>query len=255
MSRVTVKRTNLFCPELDVDWIKGMAFLLGSIAIHASLLMFWPVEAKQPDALSSGSFSAPVNLGFVSVVKPLVPEVQPEPVVEPPPVKPKPKPEPKIVEKAPVKVAKKAVEPPAPKPKPQPKPTPKPEPKPVEKAPVQPTPAPPPAAASSATQASQQSGVSEIPVVTKPMFRKPPTPAEYPRQARRRNQEGTVLVEALVDERGDVVQVKVIKSSGFALLDQSAIKAVQSWAFQPSRIGGKATQSRVQVPVLFELRS
>ncbi len=234
-----------------------MAFLLSSVAIHASLLMLWPAEAKQPNNLSAAPFSAPVNLGFVSVAKPAIPELQPEPVVEPTPVQPPPKPKPKIVEKAPVKVAKKAVEPAPPKPQPKPKPTPKPKPKPVvepvAKAPSQP--ATPPTVASSMVQASQQSGVSEIPVVTKPMFRKPPTPAEYPRQARRRNQQGTVLVEALVNEQGDVVQVKVIKSSGFSQLDQSAIKAVQSWAFQPARVGGKATQSRVQVPVLFELRS
>ena len=232
---------------LDADRMRRTLLLLCSVALHAGIVMAWPSEPQKPHTVTMGALSAPVNLSFISAAKPEPEPLPPEPKVVPKPkvVKPEIQQKPKIVEKAPVKVAKKVEIKPIVKPRP--KPLPKPQPKPKSRPPkVQ-------AVASAVVKAKSQ-GLSEIPVVTNPSFRRPPKPADYPRQAQRRNQEGTVLVEALVDENGDVVSIKIVKSSGYPLLDRSATKAVRSWAFQPRMVGRLATKSKVQVPVLFELR-
>ena len=237
---------------LDADRMRRTLLLLCSIALHAGIVMAWPSEPQKPHTVTMGALSAPVNLSFISAAKPEPEPPPPEPKVVPKPkvVKPEIQQKPKIVEKASVKVAKKVEIKPIVKPKPKPLPEPKPK---VIETKVKPRPPQVQAVASAVVKAKSQ-GLSEIPVVTNPSFRRPPKPADYPRQAQRRNQEGTVLVEALVDEKGDVISIKIVKSSGYQLLDRSATKAVRSWAFQPRMVGRLATKSKVQVPVLFELR-
>jgi protein TonB len=75
----------------------------------------------------------------------------------------------------------------------------------------------------------------------------------YPEQARRRGREGTVQVEADVDERGIPAAVRVLRSSGYGILDDAAVKAVGKWRFRPARIAGKSVSGRVVVPIEFRL--
>lgn len=49
----------------------------------------------------------------------------------------------------------------------------------------------------------------------------------YPRSARRLGLEGTVLVEMVVDKRGQIIDVKVVRSSGHDVLDRAALAQVQ----------------------------
>jgi protein TonB len=79
-----------------------------------------------------------------------------------------------------------------------------------------------------------------------------PAPA-YPAAARRRNQEGTVIVSASVNERGRVESAEVKESSGSRVLDAAALKAVHGWEFEPARRGAAAVASTVEVPVIFKL--
>ncbi|WP_281648118.1 energy transducer TonB [Parendozoicomonas sp. Alg238-R29] len=234
--------------------------MLFSVALHTSAFSLWDKESAPERTISAGSYSAPVSLSFSVARKPVpeVPKVVPE-VPKVVPEKPEPKPvvkqEPVIVEKSEVKVAKIIKQP-----KPEPvKPKPPevvqeitgPEPRQV----VEKTSEPVPAQTASTVVASNDQGLSEIPVVTEPAFRRPPSPPDYPRQSRRRNQEGTVLVEVLVDETGETLKVDVIESSGYPLLDRAAIKSVSRWAFQPKTVGSSTVISKVQVPVLFSLRT
>jgi protein TonB len=76
----------------------------------------------------------------------------------------------------------------------------------------------------------------------------------YPEQARRRGREGTVLVEADVDERGVPAAVRVLRSSGFGILDDAAVEAVGKWRFRPARSTGKTMPGRVVVPIEFRLK-
>jgi protein TonB len=90
-------------------------------------------------------------------------------------------------------------------------------------------------------------------VEARPLYRENPPP-EYPRLARRRGYEGTVLLEVLVDEAGRVKELKLAESSGHAALDRAAEKSVGRWRFTAGRRGEDPVEMWVKVPVRFELR-
>jgi periplasmic protein TonB len=76
----------------------------------------------------------------------------------------------------------------------------------------------------------------------------------YPLAARRLGMEGVTFLDVLVAPDGKPVDVRVQKSSGFAPLDDSALKTVRErWRFVPAREGGTAVESRVTVPIRFRL--
>ena len=79
-----------------------------------------------------------------------------------------------------------------------------------------------------------------------------PRPA-YPLAARRRGDQGTVLVKVLVTAEGLAASVSLEKTSGYPALDETALAAVKSWRFVPARQGGQAIESPYVVPVVFKL--
>jgi protein TonB len=97
-------------------------------------------------------------------------------------------------------------------------------------------------------------GEAALPLITEPRFRRPPQPAAYPPQSVRRNEAGTALIRARISSLGDVVEANVFQSSGYALLDKSAIAAVRRWMFVPEQRGGHASEAWVQIPVHFRLQ-
>lgn len=86
-----------------------------------------------------------------------------------------------------------------------------------------------------------------------PRFREPPAAPVYPAQARRRNQQGQVLVEVRLDTTGKQRELRLVQSSGFNSLDQAALEAVADWKFEPEVQAGQAMPSRVQIPIDFAL--
>jgi periplasmic protein TonB len=85
-----------------------------------------------------------------------------------------------------------------------------------------------------------------------PLYDRNPPPV-YPRVARRRNYQGTVLLDVRVSADGTVAEAKVAQSSGYSVLDRSALNSVHHWLFEPARRGDRAIETWVQVPVRFEL--
>ncbi len=79
-------------------------------------------------------------------------------------------------------------------------------------------------------------------------------PIAYPAPARRRNLEGTVVLDVLVTAEGRPAQVEVARSSGHAILDRSAAEAVRRWRFDPARQGESPIAMWVQVPVRYALK-
>jgi len=76
----------------------------------------------------------------------------------------------------------------------------------------------------------------------------------YPNAARRLGMEGVVLLDVLVAPDGSAADVRVRRSSGFPLLDESALTTVrQRWRFIPARRGDTPVESRVTVPIRFRL--
>jgi protein TonB len=88
----------------------------------------------------------------------------------------------------------------------------------------------------------------------KPDYLNNPPPI-YPEPSRLAKQEGTVVLEVFVTAEGSAGSVSVETSSGFGLLDQSAVTAVQKWRFRPALLGGMKVKSKVIIPVLFQLHN
>lgn len=80
------------------------------------------------------------------------------------------------------------------------------------------------------------------------------TPPNYPPRARRMGQQGTVLLHALVGRDGHTQDLKIVSSSGYTSLDNSAINAVKTWTFVSARKDGRPMKAWVEVPVQFVLR-
>ncbi len=78
---------------------------------------------------------------------------------------------------------------------------------------------------------------------------------EYPQMARRRGEQGRVLIKVLVTSQGDASNVSLEKSSGSSYLDEAAIKAVKHWKFVPARSNNEAVSGYVTVPINFSLES
>ena len=75
---------------------------------------------------------------------------------------------------------------------------------------------------------------------------------KYPDRARREGIEGTVHLEILIDEKGRVRKVKVLKSPGHGL-ERAAISAVSKSKFNPGVINGKAVAVKIKIPYRFVL--
>ena len=79
------------------------------------------------------------------------------------------------------------------------------------------------------------------------------TPPVYPAIAKLRGYEGVVLVNAEILPDGRVGSTEVSKSSGYAILDKSAMEAVKLWKFEPAKKAGKPFAVRVKLPIKFVL--
>jgi TonB family protein len=95
-------------------------------------------------------------------------------------------------------------------------------------------------------------GVS-IPEVTgaRILFKTEPA---YPNISRLREEEGVVLLRITITAFGAIGSISVEKTSGFARLDEAAMKAVRQWRFAPAMRGSEAIATTTTVPVRFELR-
>ena len=77
---------------------------------------------------------------------------------------------------------------------------------------------------------------------------------EYPKGARQRGEQGDVVVEIRVNARGEVDDVKVAVSSGFAELDEAAVRAAKAAKFSPARCGRDAVASTARLKLQFKLK-
>lgn len=83
-------------------------------------------------------------------------------------------------------------------------------------------------------------------------YKRNPAPS-YPRVSRRRGEEGTVLVKALVGKKGFPVKTNIHQSSGYKRLDKEALRAVSSWEFSPAEEDGLNIVHEVLIPIKFQI--
>lgn len=106
--------------------------------------------------------------------------------------------------------------------------------------------------APSPVSASTPPTASLKPVVCAVSGQNNPKPV-YPRKALRQRKEGLVVLTLTVTVKGNASGVRVERSSGCALLDNAALKAVRQWRFIPAHMGKVAVSSQVEVPIRFRL--
>jgi len=72
----------------------------------------------------------------------------------------------------------------------------------------------------------------------------------YPPLARQARVSGTVVVDAIIDEQGNVVQARAL--SGPTLLLDAALRAVLHWKYEPTSLNGHPVSVELQVLVNFD---
>jgi len=97
-----------------------------------------------------------------------------------------------------------------------------------------------------------ETGSSAAFVSASPLYREN-TPPIYPAIAKLRGYEGVVLVNAEILPDGRVGSMAISKSSGYTILDKSAMEAVKLWKFEPAKKAGKPFAVRVKLPIKFVL--
>jgi periplasmic protein TonB len=76
---------------------------------------------------------------------------------------------------------------------------------------------------------------------------------DYPRESRRRGEQGTVVLDVGVGPDGHVESVVLVSSSGYPRLDEAAAVAIREAEFTPAVLGGRAVGGTVRVPYRFRL--
>jgi periplasmic protein TonB len=74
---------------------------------------------------------------------------------------------------------------------------------------------------------------------------------DYPAIAKAARAQGTVVVQIIVGEEGEVVSANAV--SGHPLLQQAAVAAVRQWRFSPTRLEGEPVKVTGTVTVNFKL--
>ncbi len=75
----------------------------------------------------------------------------------------------------------------------------------------------------------------------------------YPRTARNKHIEGTLIVKFMVDKNGNVQNPIILAAKPEAVFDESAVSAVKSWKFKPAVKDGKKVNVWVVAPIEFSL--
>lgn len=75
----------------------------------------------------------------------------------------------------------------------------------------------------------------------------------YTEVARRANVQGVVVLQAIIDERGNVTDVKVLRGLPMGL-DQAALDAVRTWRYKPATLHGQPVKVYFNLTVNFQLQ-
>lgn len=104
------------------------------------------------------------------------------------------------------------------------------------------------------TTVDQKAEISSIQTImeARPIYRINPPPS-YPNIARKRGYQGNVILEVLINKQGKVIDLRVFSTSGYSILDKTAIGSVKKWLFEPGMRGSDKIEMWVRVPIRFEL--
>jgi TonB family protein len=89
---------------------------------------------------------------------------------------------------------------------------------------------------------------TDVPVPKRTKFVSP----EYPSQAQAQGLRGIVILELVIDEKGRVASVDVVRS--VPPFDEAAVAAVKQWEYETTRVDGQPVRVRHTLPITFSLR-
>lgn len=101
------------------------------------------------------------------------------------------------------------------------------------------------------TQAA--SGRASPQIAQKAQLVSAPPPLVYPTEAIKQNAVGKVSIKAQIDSQGKIRSVEIIKSSGYKVLDEAAIKWFRELSFKPAHDGNSVIDSVVSQTITFDL--
>jgi protein TonB len=215
-----------FEPRRDKSRLVGLVVVVAlHVAVVALLLTYQPAREM-------------LGLPKTVMVEFITPPAPPAP--EPPKEQPKPR-EVEVVHK-PVPVPKQVIATTSPTPSPMV----------VEQAPEPPKPQPPVEATPPSPPAPPAPAPAQPKTVTGVEWVRQPELA-YPAISRRLNEQGVVVLRALVNTSGKVEKTELIKSSGYARLDQAARSAMMDALIKPYTENGQPIPIWVKVPLSFNL--
>ena len=77
-------------------------------------------------------------------------------------------------------------------------------------------------------------------------------PPKYPAKLKLDGVAGVVSINCVIDEKGNVTEPKVLKTSNEAFSDP-ALEALAKWKFKPAKRGGTAVSIKITIPIQFTL--
>ena len=92
--------------------------------------------------------------------------------------------------------------------------------------------------------------VEDLPAVTPGKLIKK-VPPKYPKQARKKHIEGTVVLRATITKDGNIGDLQLV--SGHPMLAQAALDAVKKWKYRPYLKNGQAVDVETEITVNFQL--
>ena len=75
----------------------------------------------------------------------------------------------------------------------------------------------------------------------------------YPLIARKKGWQGKLLLKVRVSENGNVMNVNIVKTSGFSILDKTSVETIKKWKFTPAQIGQNYVEDYLNIPITFKL--
>ena len=118
-------------------------------------------------------------------------------------------------------------------------------------APPPPTPVPTPPPAGGEKAVKEGDLVDQGQVDTPPVIVDRVRP-NYPRVALMRKSQGIVILSMLVNEKGKVIDVKVLRGAQDTLLNDAAIDAARDYKFEPATAGGKKVKTWFSETITFK---
>lgn len=78
-------------------------------------------------------------------------------------------------------------------------------------------------------------------------------PPAYPKLAIRMGWEGSAVCSIEIDANGRVIKASIQESSGYAALDEAALKALRGWKFRAGSVEGQPARTTIEHTIHFEL--